>query len=663
MALLSLANLQLSFGDRVILDGVNLTLDPGDHVGMVGRNGCGKSTLMKVVAGLGNLKLDAGQIQLARGATVGYLSQDPELEADATLRDEAEKAFAHLHALHEELEAVTHQMSDAQGDELDKLLKLYEQVETRVQAAGGYAVGHQIDAILHGVGLTDEFFGVRVRDLSGGQRGRLALAKLLLSQPEVLLLDEPTNHLDIAGREWLEQFLATYNGAVLLVSHDRWLLDRAVSKIVELHEGKLEEYPGNYHKYLDLRAERRLAQQRVYDKQRERIRSEQAFIDRYRAGQRAAQAQGREKRLERYKRDELVEAPKSQGVMNLSLRPAQRSGDLVASADHITKAYDNKVLFRELSVVVKRGDRIGVIGPNGAGKSTLVNCLLGTMEPDAGKVRLGASVSVGHYRQTHDHVDQSVTVVDHLRKYVMGGSQGMGSEQAARDLAGAFLFSGDDQDKVLKMLSGGERSRAVLAGLMAGGHNLVVLDEPTNHLDIPAAERLEEALLQFTSEQSGFGQNLSGGGTLLLITHDRWLLDNTVSQLLVLDGHGNARHFLGTYSEYLTMQREAAAKAAAQASGEARPAVKADAKPQAVKRAPVKTVKATGSAALAKLSQQALEERIVKLEKQQAGIDAQLADPQVYREGGKVRQLQDQRAKLTAELTPLEEEWARRAES
>ncbi len=663
MALLSIANLTLSFGERIILDGVNLTLDPGMHVGMVGRNGCGKSTLMKLVAGLSGLKPDTGQIQLARNATVGYLSQDPELDPDATLRDEADKAFEHLHQLHKQLEDITHQMSDAQGDDLDRLLKLYEQTEGAVQAAGGFAVDHRIDAILHGVGLTDAFFHVKVRDLSGGQRGRLALAKLLLSQPDVLLLDEPTNHLDIAGRQWLEQFLASYSGAVMLVSHDRWLLDRAVSRIVELHEGRIEEYPGNFAKYVELRAERRLAQQRVYVKQQERIRSEQAFIDRYRAGQRAAQAQGREKRLERYKRDDLIDRPADQGVFNLVLKPKQRSGDIVCSADRVSKAYDNKVLFHDLSLVLKRGDRVGIIGPNGAGKSTLVRCLLGETETDSGRVRVGTSVSVGHYRQTHDQIDQSRSVVDHLRLFVLNGTQGLGSEQAARDLAGAFLFSGDEQDKPLRVLSGGERSRAVLAGLMVGGHNLVVLDEPTNHLDIPAAERLEEALRQFTAEPKGFGENVSGGGTLVLITHDRWLLDHTVNQLLVLDGNGNVRHFLGTYSEYIAAQQaaEAAANAAATKLLEKKPEPrKADERKSS---SPPKASKPSGKPSpLAKLNQQALEERIVATEKQLAQVDGELADPDIYRDGAKVRSLQDKRNRLARELTPLEEEWARRAQ-
>jgi ATP-binding cassette subfamily F protein 3 len=656
MALLSVANLVLSIGDRRLLDGVNLTVDAGEHVGMVGRNGCGKSTLLKLIAGQGAFKHDEGQVQLARGATAGYLTQDPTLNLDNTLREEAGTAFAELERLHKELEELAHEMGTAEGDELDRLLKRYEQVEEKIQSAGGYAVDHLIDETLHGLGLTDEFFGVKVKDLSGGQKGRLALAKLLLWQPDILLLDEPTNHLDIAGRQWLEEYLSTYRGAVVLVSHDRWLLDHVVSKIYELEDGRMVEYPGNYQAFRTQRAERRLTAQRVYEKQQERVKHEQAFIDRYRAGQRAAQAQGREKRLERYKRDELKERPLELNEMNLKLRPKTRCGDLVATADHVTKAYENKPLFLNLSLVIKRGDRVGIIGPNGAGKTTLVNTLLGVIAPDSGAVRVGNSVDVGHYRQTHEHLDLKLSIIEYLQKFVATGH-----EQEARDLAGAFLFSGLDQDKPLSVLSGGERSRAVLAGLMVVGHNLLVLDEPTNHLDIPSAERLEDALKQFTAKPEGYGENISGGGSLILITHDRMLLEDLVDQLLIFDGHGNVRHFMGTYSELVAAQQAEVKKARVVA-----PAANKNAKPQAAKPQAGKEAKGAGPNAKvagphAKLSQPALEERIVKVETQMAEVDRELANPDIYRDGEKVKRLQDRRARLKGELTPLEEEWVRRA--
>ncbi len=648
MALLSVANLTYSIGDRPILTGVNITVEPGKHVGLVGRNGCGKSTLLKLIARWAGLKPDSGQVQLARGASAGYLTQDPNLDPQRSLRDEAASSFQHLHTLHQQLEDLSHQMALAQGDQLDLLLKRYEQTEAKVEAAGGYAVDHQIDATLHGLGLTDPFFSVKVQDLSGGQKGRLALAKLLLGRPDVLLLDEPTNHLDIAGRQWLEEFLKDYAGAVILVSHDRWLLDRVVDTIYELEQGQLVEYPGNYQAFREQRIQRRLTQQRQYEKQQDKIRQEQAFIDRYRAGQRATQAQGRQKKLDRFKQDQLIDRPTELDAMALTLAPTTRSGDMIVTADAISKAYEGKTLFNNFSLRINRGDKVGIIGPNGAGKSTLVRTLLGEQPPDRGSVRVGQSVNVGHYRQTHEGLDLNATVVQYLQRLVPTGL-----DQDARNLAGAFLFSGNEQDKPLGVLSGGERSRAVLAGLVVGGHNLLVLDEPTNHLDIPSAERLEAALKLFTVPPKGFGQTVSGGGTLILITHDRMLLEDLVDQLIVLDGQGHAQHVLGTYSQYTGSLNRTP------------PITPKPPKPKPTNqnKPPQSTVKAKNSnSSLSKLNQAALEQRIEKIESQLSQVDQALADPNTYRDAQKAKALQDQRTQLTQELAPLEAEWTRRAE-
>ncbi|QNN24477.1 ABC-F family ATP-binding cassette domain-containing protein [Planctomycetales bacterium ZRK34] len=652
MALLSIANLTHAFGDVITLDGVNLTVERGEHVGLVGVNGCGKSTLMKIIAGLGGLSADAGQVQLARGARAGYLTQDPDLNLDHTLREEASVAFAGLWELHKRLDDVSHQMADPavaeDPDQLEALLKQYEQLQHKMEAAGGYAVDHRIDATLHGLGLGDEVFNVKVGDLSGGQKGRLALAKLLLTDPDLLLLDEPTNHLDIAGRRWLEEYLAGYRGAVIVISHDRWLLDRSVTKIYELTQGRLEEYPGNYRKYRTLRRERIEHLWREYGKQQEMIKREQAFIDRYRAGQRSKQASGREKRLERYKRDQTMEKPIDLDTMNLHLAPNTRSGDIVVTVDGLSKGYEGKPLFEPFDFTLKRGQRLGIIGPNGAGKTTLVRCLLGELDADTGRSRVGAQVEIGYYRQTHEHLDLSQTIIEYLRRIT-------GSEQGARDLAGAFLFSGDAQDKPLSVLSGGERARVVLAGLVSGGHNMLVLDEPTNHLDIPSAERLEDSLRIYAQPPKGYGSNILGGGTLILITHDRMLLDNVVDQLLILDGRGGLRHFLGTYSEYL----ESNPPELLDAGEETKPAAAPKVEP---KPAPAPKKKTSGGGKYSVMSDAKLESRIMQVEKDLAAVDEQLADPEVYRDGEKVRRLQQQRDKLAVELEPLEEEWLRRAE-
>ena len=658
MALVSVANLVLNFGDRRILDGINLTLDAGQHVGMVGRNGCGKSTLLKLIAQRPGLKHDSGHVQIARGASVGYLTQDHDLSPELTLREEAGTALAELDELQQKIERVSHDMAEAQGEELDRLLKKYEELEVRLQALGGYATDHLIDQILHGLGLEDKVFDVKVRDLSGGQKGRLALAKLLLSHPDVLLLDEPTNHLDIAGRQWLEGFLATYSGAVLLVSHDRWVLDRVVTKIYEVEDGKLVEYPGNYQQYREQRAERRLAQQRAFDKQQTAMKQEAAFIARYKAGQRAKQAKGREKRLERFKRDEAMGRPIEFETMKLTFKPGPRSSDNVIITEELGVEYETRKLFEGLSVTIKRGDTVGIIGPNGAGKSTVLRCMLGEQDATHGQTKVGSQVDIGHYKQTHEHLDLSKTVIEYLRPFTPNQL-----EQESRDLAGAFLFSGDSQDKPLNVLSGGERSRAVLAGLVAGGHNLLVLDEPTNHLDIPSTERLEEALRRFCEPSTGYGQNRSPEGTLMIISHDRMLLDNLARQLLIFDGHGGVKHFLGTYSEYLeTQQGEDIVK------DDSTPANTKQEKPQANKPKKQPKQKKSGNKPARKksryshMNQAKLEALIEETEAKLAALDEQLADPQTYQDREKFNSLHEKREKAQAELQPLEEEWTRRAE-
>ncbi|MEM8737785.1 MAG: ABC-F family ATP-binding cassette domain-containing protein [Planctomycetota bacterium] len=669
MALLSVANLVFSYGDRVVLDGVNLTVDAGLHVGLVGRNGCGKSTLLKMIAAQSGatglptgLKPESGQIQLARGAAAGYLHQDHDLNPQRTLREEAGHAFAELESLHRQLEDTAEAMGTAEGDTLDALLKKYELLEERMQASGGYAVDHKIDETLHGLGLTDAMFNIKCADLSGGQKGRLALAKLLLSEPDILLLDEPTNHLDIAGREWLEQFLATYSGAVVLISHDRWLLDRVVTKIYELEAGQMVEYPGNYAKFRELRALRIEDQRRAFEKQQTKIKSEQNFIDRYRAGQRSKQAQGREKRLERFKRDHLLEPPVELDVMKLNFSPKNRGNDVVAQAEGLSLTHDNdgtpKQLFRDFTLSLKRGERLGIIGPNGAGKSTLVRCLLGEQQPTSGGGKIGSQIEVGYFTQTHEHLDLKKSIVEYLRAFTPNEL-----EQEARDLAGAFLFTGLEQDKPLSVLSGGERARAVLAGLVNGGHNLLVLDEPTNHLDIPSAERLEETLRTYTTQQQAYSTagNQSHAGTLILITHDRMLLDELVDQLLVFDGQGGVTHFLGTYSDWHDQQQStptASAPAPAAVAKTPDKPKKTAAKPPSRKTKPSPKTAASGGN---KMSQAKLESEIERLESRLQEIDFALMDPAVFADGEKVKALQTEREATQTQLKPLESEWARRA--
>ena len=670
MPLATVTAIHHAYGTQLVLDGATFSIDPGEKVGLVGRNGGGKSTLMRILAGV--LEPDGGGVQIQRNARCGYLSQEHRFEPGETLRGAAEAAFAELHRLHQEQEKLFEAMGTAQGEALEKLLKRQADVEQRLEAAGGYAIDHRIDATLHGLGFTDEQFTLPVTSLSGGQKGRLALARLLLEEPDLLLLDEPTNHLDIAGREWLESFLADeYGGAVIVVSHDRWLLDRVVHRILEVERGALREYPGNYRAFVELRRERQLTQQRDWEKQMDRVKSEQAFIMRYKAGQRAKQARGRATRLERFKSG-IAERPIELDVMNLQLPKPPRVGDSIAVAEGLAKSYGDKVLFKGLDLRIAPGDRIGIIGPNGAGKTTLVRALLGEIAPDQGTVRTSPRASVGYLRQTHDHLDRMLTVWQYLQSVIValdGGARA--SEQQARDLAGAFLFSGQDQEKAIGNLSGGEKMRMVLAGLMASAKNLLVLDEPTNHLDIPSAERLEQTLAK-EDEEGGYE------GALLLISHDRALLESTCERLVVLDGEGGVEVYEGTYSDWhaahAKRQSEVASAAKASAEAEARRRAAAEAKARQSAKDAGKSTGATvrpgttphgkaGAALdrLAKLELSELEARIEKVEQRIRAIDEEMLDSKAYTDAKRLKKLQSERDALAAEMEPLEFEWARRA--
>jgi ATP-binding cassette subfamily F protein 3 len=686
--ILTATNLEHHYGDWKILDGISLTIEPTDRIGIVGRNGAGKTTLMRALTG--ELKVDQGQIALQRGARVGYLTQDHHFAKDATLFQAAESAFAELAATHEELNQIYHDMGEAQGDALDTLMKRQVEVENRMHLLGGYAVEHKIEATLHGLGFTDAQFTIPVSRLSGGQKGRLALARLLLEQPDILLLDEPTNHLDIEGRMWLEEFLAhEYQGAVVMISHDRYLLDAVVTRIIEVESGRLIDYPGNYADFRRLREERLMVQNRAYEAQQDKFKREEAFIRKYKAGQRARQAKGRETRLDREKDQKTIERPMEMAVARFNLPKPPRSSEIVASVRGLSKSYTRedgttKILFHDLDVVINRGERWGIIGPNGAGKTTLVNCLLGTLPADVGTVRLGANLAIGYYRQTHEGLTPELPVYRYLQNVILKEApQAAMSEQAARNLAGSFLFSGEDQEKLLGQMSGGERTRAVLAGLLASAKNLLILDEPTNHLDIPSSERLEDVL------SAGDEENPNPDafeGTMILISHDRALLDATCDHLIVLDGDGNAEIFLGGFSLWheksIQRKREADRKAAEEKSRREDNQRRQDeaAKKREAERAPSPSVnknnapkpnpsKGGGSAkgamtvnAIMRLTTDQLEDRIEKVETRMREIDALLNDPDVWRDHARATKLGDERAQLAEQLEPLEFEWARRAE-
>ena len=642
-------------GTRILLDGVSLSIEPGEKIGLVGRNGFGKTTLMRMLAG--ELPPDTGSASVTRGARVAFLTQDPRLDPTDTLRSSVARAFERISQIQSQLNVVYDALATADGDELERLMAKQSTLEHDLEQAGGYAVDHRIDAVLHGLGFEDAQFGIPVSSLSGGQRARAGLARLLLEEPDLLLLDEPTNHLDIAGRRWLEGFLADeFKGAVVVVSHDRWLLNSVASRIIEIHDAAIRDYPGNYEDFVALRRERTLTQLRQHAKQQDRLAREQAFIDRYRAGQRARQAKGRQTRLERFRRDELIERPQDFDVMRLQLPRAAPLGDIVVSAEGLSKTLGERTLFRELEVTIAPGERLGVIGPNGAGKTTFVRTLLGELEADCGIIKRSPRLSAGWFRQTHEHLDLSLAVWEYLRQTVPPRANGLKlNEQEARDLAGAFLFSGSAQESRLGALSGGERVRAILAGLVAGAHNLLVLDEPSNHLDIPSAERLEQAL-SLPPEEGGYD------GALILISHDRALLESTCDRILCIEGDGSWTLFNGDYAEY-EASREAASKPAAAPAAPPPPPVERPAeKPKkASDRKPASSSAPRRKGPHTSLSQEELESRIAAAESRIATIDQLLADPATFRDRAKSASLLDERTALIARKSSLEEEWLARA--
>ena len=701
MPILASENLQHSFGDRIILDGISFSIEDGERIGLVGRNGEGKSTLLRALAGA--FVPDSGRVNVQRGKRVGVLDQHPKLTPGRTMHEEVISAFARIYELEHELASVFELMADCTAEEVDKLLRRQEELEHELEAAGGYAVEHKVGAVLHGLGFSDEQFAVPVEGLSGGQRARVALAKLLLAQPDCLLMDEPTNHLDIEGRVWLENFLRDeFRGSVLLISHDRRLLDGVVTRIIELERARLIDYPGNYKIFRQLRAERREAQFRAWENEQTRFKKEEAFIRKFKAGQRAKQAKGRESRLDRAKTESVQEKPMELQAFRFTLPKAERPGELVVVARGLSKKYTQQdgteqVLFTDLDVTIGRGERWAILGPNGAGKTTLIKTLLGTVQPDQGTVTIGSRVSVGYFEQNPPTPDPTMTVVRAIQKAIeIANPTRLLSEQEARDLAGAFLFSGQDQDKQLHVLSGGERARVSLASLLASAKNLLVLDEPTNHLDIPSSERLEEAM----SPERGYD------GAMLLISHDRALIDALCEHLIIFDGKGGVTVYHGTYSDWVesvqrrndlaaTGQQPATSwsqitstnstksthsKASQQTSNKGASKPTQQASNTAASKQPASTAQATRSTTTSQASKPAgqpvapkrkskfswmsmdqVEERMGELQAELVTIDEDLANAATWNNPARAEKASSRRDDIATELEQLEEEWLYRS--
>ena len=632
MSLASLQNIEKSFGRRVLFDKLNLNVERGERVGFIGANGSGKTTLFKLI--VGEMTAEAGVVAVGDGVRVGYLQQDPTFSAE-TVIDEAELAFAEMHELAHRLRELEHQMGETSGDALEKVLKQYETVQHEFDLAGGYVWHHKLEATLLGVGLPRIAWGQRIDTLSGGQRSRLALAKLLISEPDLLLLDEPTNHLDLAAIEWLEEYLLDFKGAMVLISHDRFLLDRLTTRIVWLTQAKLKSYPGNYSAFVTQREVAELTQQRQFEEQQADIEKQKEFIRRFGAGQRSKEAKGREKRLDRLLRsDAVIQRVETQKKIHLRLGTDQRAGDRVLSVKELSKRYGENLLFEGLKFEVGRGERIGIIGPNGSGKTTLLRMLLGEEEADDGSMRWGANLNIGYYDQRLDDFDEDRTVFEEASE---GRPQ---KAQEIRDVLALMLFRGDDIDKRMEMLSGGERARVRLAQLLLDKPNVLVLDEPTNHLDIESCEALEGALRGFE-------------GTILCVSHDRYFLDQTIGRLMVLDPPKMA-DFSGNYSEWARKNKPREKQETQRRSEKSGSSLRADThvskKKSANKDNPY--LRPFGKLTLAELERQISDTEIALAECQQA-----FAESESFKGPAQGRKIQAEYDSLEQKLKQLEAEY------
>ncbi|MDQ5852336.1 MAG: ATP-binding cassette domain-containing protein, partial [Chloroflexota bacterium] len=559
MAILTGHKLGKWYGAERIFDGVSFMINRGDKIALVGPNGAGKSTLLKIIAGIEDAT--EGSVGRARGLRAAYLAQEAHFEGGGTLLEAMEDAFSHLTAMEAELRELEHLMADTDHPEWETRMERYGDLHARFEHAGGFHTEHVIERTLEGLGFRREHFGQRLDTFSGGQKTRAALAVTLLQDPDLLLLDEPTNHLDLRALQWLEGFLQGWPGTLVVISHDRYFLDRVTTRTWEMAFGKLDDYPGNYSKFLQLKAEKLERQQKEYEAQQEFIAKTEEFIRRFKEGQRTKEARGREKRLNRLKSGwtgvnprsapQLVDAPRQQKALKLALEAGLRSGDLtLAIGDGLVAGYrtpnGDKPLVRTPALALQRGECVALMGPNGAGKTTLLRTITGELPPLAGRVTLGANVTVGYYSQTHEELIADNTVLEELHRL-----KPLEPTERIRSLLGRFLFSGDDVYKRVGDLSGGERGRVALAQLTLRAPNLLLLDEPTNHLDIAAREALEGVLQQFP-------------GTILFVSHDRYFVDALADKLWIVED-GTVDEFEGDYSEYAAhlAAMEAAKKRAA----------------------------------------------------------------------------------------------------
>ena len=619
-----------SFGVRQVFSNVSFEIKEGDRIALVGPNGAGKSTLLKCILGIE--ALDEGQVVMSPVASIGYLQQDVNL-GDASLAEEIETAWEDVHALENKLQELTTYLETHEASESD--LQRLDYLQNRLEWLGGYDYEQKTKRIVYGLGFTDEDLYKPANAFSGGQKTRINLAKALVRSPDFLFLDEPTNHLDMEMLEWLEGYLSSYRGGILIVSHDRYFMDRIVTGVVELDHHKATTYRGNYSRYVAQREERLKADTIAYEKQQEYIKKTEEYIDKYRAGIKSKMARGRQSQLNRLER---LEAPETSHSLDFKFPPAAMSADKVLVLDHVSIGYKtDDPIIDDVSVVVRRGESVALIGPNGAGKSTMVKAIVGELFPTEGHIDIGNRVQVGYFSQEHEELHDRWQVVDEIiNNYNF-------TEEKARNVLGSFLFKGDDVFKLVGDLSGGERARLALLKLFLQGDNFLILDEPTNHLDVPTREIVERALQQF-------------GGTCFIISHDRYFLDQVSTRTLVLENKG-LTEYLGNYSYYKEKLKEQLDIAALTEVVEevAKEDVKSEAK--TISTSPSDEPKKKTNTYMVEKQLAEVEEEIARLEATMKMYEVQLANPVVQQDLAEMENISKQLSDTESNLQKLYEKW------
>lgn len=632
--ILSCNNISKSFGTDVIIKSCSFNIEDHEKAAIVGINGAGKSTLLKIITGIE--PADTGLVTLAKDKTLGYLAQQQNLGSDNTIYDELLSVKQYILDMEKELRSIEKRMNTADGDELENLMKKYSDLNHRFEMENGYAYKSEITGVLKGLGFSEEDFTLNVNTLSGGQKTRVALGRLLLAKPDIILLDEPTNHLDMESIRWLENYLLNYNGAVLIVAHDRYFLDKIVSKIIELDNGVATVFSGNYTDYAAKKAILRNMKLKEYLNQQREIKHQEDVITKLKQFNREKsikRAESREKMLDKI---EIVDKPQElNDKMNIKLEPNVVSGNDVLTISGLSKSFDDVTLFDNIDIEIKRGERVALIGNNGTGKTTILKLINGIIEPDSGSIYLGAKVNIGYYDQEHHVLDPDKTIFDEIRD----AYPDLNNTQIRNTLA-AFLFTNEDVFKYIRDLSGGEKGRVSLAKLMLSNANFLILDEPTNHLDIVSKEILENALNNYT-------------GTVLFVSHDRYFINAAATRIIELSNK-TVVNYIGNYDYYLEKRDILSAKPINTVSSadieHAKKAAdsKASWQEEKVKQAQLKKIKN---------ELKRTEEHIANIEERIDKLDNMYADPAISSDTAKLMEIHTEKEELSKELDKLYDRW------